>query len=240
MFVCLFGILFLKQSQNIRQALLCLSSSFSSKDLCKIILNTSFSTSFFTALISYQGRLIDSAPLKSALWERSAVRSEELTFLPTIAGMFISPDGPDKMGSLLFYGFSKQKSTICNDLGDREHIQERIFYTYLVICRGSSTRLRKGFYKATFFFFSMIYQKTKTNDPLSLRKQNTNIKEVTGLVKNDSSLSGKKDSGEGGCSSTRKSVWIWTLGPGMQVTLYVNPLRLSFSHQVTTVYWLLH
>ena len=86
----------------------------------------------------------------------------------------------------------------------------------------------------------MIYQKTKTNDPLSLRKQNTNIKEVTGLVKNDSSLSGKKDSGEGGCSSTRKSVWIWTLGPGMQVTLYVKPLRLSFSHQVTTVYWLLH
>ena len=137
-------------------------------------------------------------------------------------------------------GFSKQKSTICNDLGDREHIQERIFYTYLVICRGSWTRLRKGFYKATFFFFSMIYQKTKTNDPLSLRKQNTNIKEVTGLVKNDSSLSGKKDSGEGGCSSTRKSVWIWTLGPGMQVTLYVKPLRLSFSHQVTTVYWLLH
>lgn len=151
-FVCLFGILFLKQSQNIRQALLCLSSPFSSKDLCKVILNTS-STSFFTALISYQGRLIDSAPLKSALWERSAVRSEELTFLPMIAGMFISADGPDKTGLLLFYGFSKQKNTICNDLGDREQIQERIFYMYLVICRGSWTRLRKRFYKATVFLF---------------------------------------------------------------------------------------
>lgn len=54
-------------------------------------------------------------------------------------------------------------------------------------------------------------------------------------MKNDSSLSEKKDSGEGGCSSTRKSAWIWTLGPGMQVMLSVKPLLLSFSHQVTTV-----
>lgn len=88
-----------------------------------------------------------------------------------IAGMFISADGPDKTGLLLFYGFSKQKNTICNDLGDREQIQERIFYMYLVICRGSWTRLRKRFYKATVFLFSsVIYQKTETNDPLSLGK----------------------------------------------------------------------
>lgn len=52
-----------------------------------------------------------------------------------IAGMFISPDGLDKTELFLFCGLSKQNNTIFNDLEVEKRYGERIFYTYLVICR---------------------------------------------------------------------------------------------------------
>ena len=59
------------------------------------------------------------------------MRSEKLTFLPTIAGMFISPNGLDKTGLFLFFSVSKQNNTIFNDLESGEEVWERIFYIYL-------------------------------------------------------------------------------------------------------------
>lgn len=107
---------------------------------------------------------------------------------------------------------------------------------------GSQTTCRKHCYKATFFFFfsGWFTKNAKQMICWVWGEQNTNINEVIGLVKNDSSLRGKKGSEDWSVNQLDRlhGSRLWCLECKSYFMCSPRPLLLSFPHEATTVYWL--